>query len=79
MDSCSSVSAIHLVVVAFTYLLAVIWLDMYWVRIPEELHDGDIAGALRKRGWLNIFVAAGAAGAAVLLMFWVSSCAHGAV
>jgi hypothetical protein len=33
---------------------------------------------LRKRGWLNAFVAAGAAGAAILLLFWVSACTNGA-
>jgi hypothetical protein len=48
------------------------------VRIPEQLHDGDIAGALRKRSWLNAFVATGAAGAMVLLLVWVSTCTNGA-
>jgi hypothetical protein len=45
--------------------------------VPKELHDGDIAGALRKQSWLNAFVAIGAAGAAVLLLVWVSSCSGG--
>ena len=53
MDACTSVSAIQLVVMAFTFLLAVVSLDVFWVRIPEELHHGDITGALRKRNWLN--------------------------
>ena len=51
---------------------------MFWVRVSDELHHGDIAGALRKRSWLNAFVAAGAAGAVVLLLFWVSTCTNGA-
>jgi len=78
MDACTSVSAIQLVAMAFTFLLAVVSLDVFWVRIPEELHHGDIAGALRKRNWLNAFVAAGAVGAAILLLFWVSACTNGA-
>jgi len=61
MGACTSVSAIQLVVVALSFLLAVVWLDVFWVRIPEEMHHGDIAGALRKRSWLNAFVAAGRA------------------
>ena len=55
---------------------AVVWLDVFWVRFPEELHGGDIALALRKRSWLNAFVAAGALGAAILPLFWVHSCAR---
>ena len=75
MNACTGISAIQLLAVALTFLAAVISLDAFWVRIPEELHDGDIAGALRKRSWLNAFVAAGAAG---LLLFWVSACTNGA-
>jgi hypothetical protein len=59
-------------------LLAVVSLDVFWVRISEELHHGDIAGALSKRNWLNAFVAAGAIGAAILLLFWASACTNGA-
>ncbi|HEX5930528.1 MAG TPA: hypothetical protein VFY74_02080 [Methyloceanibacter sp.] len=51
---------------------------MFWVRTPDQLHGGDIADALRKRSWLNALVAAGAAGAAGLLLFWVSTCSNGA-
>jgi hypothetical protein len=51
---------------------------MFWVRIAQELHGDDIALALRKRTWLNAFVAAGAFGAAILLLFWVHSCTIGA-
>lgn len=78
MDACTSVSAIELVVMASTFLLAVVWLDAFWVRIPGERRRGDMADALRKRSWLNAFVAAGAIGAAILLLFWVSACTHGA-
>ena len=78
MDACTSGSAIQLLALAFTFLLAVIWLDIFWVRIPEELHHGDFPGALKKRGWVNALVGLGAAGAVILLPFWVQSCAHGA-
>jgi hypothetical protein len=60
---------------ALTFLLAVLSLDMFWARIP---HGGDIAEALRKRNWLNIFVGAGAAGAVILLLHWTSACTNGA-
>jgi hypothetical protein len=75
MDACTSVSAFQLVALAFTFLLAVLSLDMFWARIP---HGGDITEALRKRNWLNIFVAAGAAGAVILLLHWTSACTNGA-
>jgi hypothetical protein len=78
MDACSGTSAIQLLAGALTFLAVVVWLDAFWVRIPEGLHDGDIARALRKRSWLNAFVAAGAAGAVILLLFWVSACTNGA-
>jgi hypothetical protein len=79
MDACTSGSAIQLLGLVFTFLFVVISLDMFWVRIPEELHDGDFPGALKKRGWLNVFVALGAAGAAILLLLWINTCAHGAI
>ncbi len=78
MDACTSISAIQLIAAAFTFLGVVVWLDVFWVRVPEGLHDGDIAGALRKRTWLNALVAAGAAGAVILLLFWVTACTNGA-
>jgi len=78
MNACTGISAIQLVAVAFTFLLAVLWLDVFWVRIPEELHHGDVPGALRKQSWLNAFVALGAVGAAILLMLWVNTCTNGA-
>ena len=77
MNACSGISTIQILLVAVTLLLAVLSLDVFWVRVPKELHDGDIAGALRKQSWLNAFVAIGAAGAAVLLLVWVSSCSGG--
>jgi len=78
MDACTGISAIQLLAAALTFLAAVVWLDVFWVRVSDELHDGDIAGALRKRSWLNAFVAAGAAGAVILLLFWVNECTNGA-
>ena len=78
MNACTSGSAIQLLGLVVTFLLAVISLDMFWVRIPEELRQGDFPAALKKRGWLNAFVAIGAAGAAILLLLWINSCAHGA-
>ena len=79
MNACSGISAIQILLVAVTFLLAVVSLDVFWVRVPRELHDGDIAGALRKQNWLNAFVAIGAIGAAILLLVWVSSCSGGAL
>jgi hypothetical protein len=52
---------------------------MMWVRTAEDLHDGDIAAAFRKRSWLNAFVAFGAVGAAILLLLWVGACTTGAI
>ena len=78
MDACTSISALQLVALAFTFLLAVLSLDMFWVRMPQKLHGSDIAEALRKRNWLNAFVAAGAAGAIILLVHWTSACTNGA-
>ncbi len=62
MNACSGISAIQILLVAVTFLLAVLSLDVFWVRVPQELHDGDIAGALRKQSWLNAFVAIGRGG-----------------
>jgi len=74
MNACTANSAIQLFAAASTYLIIVVWLEMFGVRIAQELHGDDIAFALRKRTWLNAFVAAGALGAAILLLFWVHSC-----
>ena len=78
VGACTGISVIQLLAMALTFLIAVVWLNVFWVRVPDWLHDGAIAGALRKRSWLNAFVAAGAAGAAGLLLFWVSACTNGA-
>ena len=78
MDACTGISTVQILAAALTFLAAVISLDVFWVRTPQELHGGDIADALRKRSWLNALVAAGAASAVVLLFFWISTCAHGA-
>ena len=74
MNACTAASALQLVAAAFTFLLDVLWFERLWVRIAEDLHDGDIAAALRKRTWLNAFVALGVAGAAVWLLIWVDTC-----
>ena len=79
MGTCTGISTMQLLAAALTFLAVVVSLDVFWVRIPEQLHDGDIAGALRKRSWLNAFVATGAAGAVILLLFWVTACTNGAL
>ncbi len=78
MEACTGISTAQLVAVALTFLAAVISLDIFWVRSEDQVHGGDIADALRKRSWLNALVAAGAAGAVILLFFWISTCTHGA-
>jgi hypothetical protein len=78
MSACTGMTAIQLLAAVSTFLAAVVSLDVFWVRTPGELRGGDISGALRKRSWLNALVAVGAAGAVVLLFFWVSTCSNGA-
>ncbi|HEY8275384.1 MAG TPA: hypothetical protein VIG52_00120 [Methyloceanibacter sp.] len=78
MDVCTGSSAIQLSAASFTFLVVVLTLDIFWVRIAQELHGDDIAFALRKRSWLNAFVAIGALGAAILLLFWVHGCTSAA-
>ena len=77
MSACTGISALQIFLMALTFLLAVLSLDVFWVRLPKQSHDIDIVGALRKQTWLNVFVAVGAAGAAILLLVWVSSCSGG--
>ena len=74
MGVCTGVSALQLAAISATFLLAVLCLDMFWVKVPEELHNGDIVPTLKRQGWLNMFVAFGASAAAVMLMIWVSTC-----
>jgi hypothetical protein len=46
MGACTSVSAIQLLAMAFTFLLAALSLDLFWVGIPEEIHDGNVPGSM---------------------------------
>jgi hypothetical protein len=48
MGACTGISAIQLFAMVFSFLLAVLFLDVFWVRVAEELHHGDVAGAFRK-------------------------------
>jgi hypothetical protein len=77
MNACTTISAFQLTALAFMFILAVISLDMFWAMIPEKPHRGDIDGALRKRNWLNVFVAVGSGGAVVLLLHWATACTNG--
>jgi hypothetical protein len=74
MGICTGISALQLAAIGASFLLAVLCLDMFWVKLPEELHNGDIAPTLKRQGWLNMFVAFGASAAAVMLMIWVGAC-----
>ena len=74
MGVCAGISALQLAAIGVSFLLAVLCLDMFWVKVPEELHNGDIAPTLKRQGWLNMFVAFGASAAAAMLMIWVSVC-----
>ena len=74
MGVCTGISALQLGMVGASFLLAVLCLDVFWVKLPEELHNGDIAPTLKRQSWLNMFVAFGATAAAVMLMIWVSAC-----
>jgi hypothetical protein len=79
MPACTAGSALQLIAGAGTFLLTVVWLEILWVRAGEDLHEGDIVASLRRRSWLNAFVAFGAAAAAVMLLLWAAGCANGAV
>ena len=70
MGVCTGISALQLAAIGASFLLAVLCLDMLWVKLPEELHNGDIAPTLKRQSWLNMFVAFGASAAAVMLMIW---------
>ncbi len=74
MGVCTGISALQLAAIGASFLLAVLCLDMFWVKLPEELHNGDIAPTLKRQSLLNMFVALGASATAVLLMIWVSAC-----
>jgi hypothetical protein len=74
MGVCTGISALELAAVGVSFLFAVLCLDMLWVKLPEEVQNGDIAPTLKRQGRLNLFVAFGATAAAVILMVWVSAC-----
>jgi hypothetical protein len=73
-EVCTGVSALQLVIMALSFLLAVILLDSLWVKLPEELHAADLASPLKRQTLLNMFVALGAGAAAIMLLVWVSAC-----
>jgi hypothetical protein len=74
MGICTGISALQLAAIGASFLLAVLCLDMFWVKLPEEMLNGDIAPTLKRQSWLNMFVAFGASAAAVMLMTWVGAC-----
>ncbi len=74
MGACTGMSALQLAAVGVSFLLTVLWLEMFWVRIPEEMQKRDPAPTLKRQGLLNLFVAAGGTAAAVVLLVWVSAC-----
>ena len=65
MGICTGLSALQLAAIGVSFLLAVLCLDMFWVKLPEELHNGDIAPTLKRQSLLNMFVALGASATAV--------------
>ena len=69
---CTRASTLQLAGLSFPF--TGILLDMSWVKLPQELQRGDLAPTLKKQSWLNMFVALGAMGAAVMPRIWVSSC-----
>ena len=74
MGVCNGMSALHLVAVGVSLLLAVLCLEIFWVRIPEKLAktrpgaDAEAAGPAQsvRGGWR--------AAASVMLLVWVSAC-----
>jgi hypothetical protein len=73
-EVCTGVSALQLVAAGLSFLFAVLLLDALWVRLPHKLRDGELATTFRRQSLLNLFVALGAASAAILLLVWVSAC-----
>jgi hypothetical protein len=53
MGICTGISALQLAAIGVSFLLAVLCLDMLWVKLPEELHNGDIAPTLRRQSLLK--------------------------
>ena len=70
MGVCTGISALQLGMVGASFLLAVLCLDVFWVKLPEELHNGDIAPTLKRQSLLNMFVAFGATAAAGVECSW---------
>jgi multisubunit Na+/H+ antiporter MnhB subunit len=73
MSICNEVSLFQLLIVAVAFLLAVLWLDIYWVRIPQALEDEETVVALKRQRKLNALVALGAVAGALLLIIWTAS------
>jgi hypothetical protein len=67
MGVSTGISALQLGMVGASFLLAVLCLDMFCVKLPEELHNGDIAPTLKRQSWLNM------SAAAAMLMIWDSA------
>jgi hypothetical protein len=65
---CTTISALQLVGLALSYLLAVLLLDTFWVTLASEPYRRGPAPMLKRQTLLNLFVALGAAGAAVLAL-----------
>jgi hypothetical protein len=63
-EICTGVSALQLIATSLSFLLTVILLDAYWVRLPEQLRAGNFARTLRRQSLLNLVVALGATCAA---------------
>jgi hypothetical protein len=78
MNACNAASLTQLLLATGGFLLAVLWLDIYWVRTSPSLRDED-AGTVKRQSWLNAFIALGAMGAAFLLVTWTASCANAAL
>ena len=76
MGVCTGISALQLGMVGASFLLAVLCLDMFWVKLPEELHNGDIAPTLKRQSLLNMFVAFGASAAAGQRVWSVAGSEH---
>lgn len=73
-DFCTGASALQLAATGLSFLAAVILLDVFWVRLPEEVRSGDPAPTMKRQSLLNLFVALGATGAAAMLLVWVTAC-----
>jgi hypothetical protein len=74
MGACTEVSALQLVAAGLSFLFAVLWLEIFWVRVPHRMDERDLAPRLMRQGLLNLLVAAGGGGAAVMLLVWVGAC-----